>query len=163
MQFLQNFYNMVTHYSQEIAAVLQVIAAATATIIGGYNGDIQVLIIVMFLDYIAGIIRAGSNGVLNSKAGWLGIMKKASYFVIIALFFQIGQWIGSNPGQAIFVRGMVVNLLIINEAVSVLENIRHVGDENYLPHGIVELLEGLIAEDVREKIKMGELPGDSKN
>lgn len=156
----KNFYNMLVNHSQETAAFLQAMAAFLGAIIGGWTGTIEVFIILVGLDYLAGWLRAAKNGVLNSTAGFLGIVKKLGYFVVIAMFFQVGQWIGTTNGHAMFVRTIVVNLFILNEIVSILENIRHLADdgETYLPHGLVELLETVIADDVRQKLKLDGLP-----
>lgn len=154
----KDLFKMLIQNSQETAVALQVGAAFLGAIIGGWTGTIQVFIILVGLDYMAGFLRAAKNGVLNSTAGFFGIAKKLGYFIIIAMFFQVGQWVGTTNADAMFVRDLVVNLFIVNELVSILENVRHLGDENYLPHGVVELLETLIADDVRQKLKLNGLP-----
>jgi len=153
---------MVIQHSQETAVFFQVTLAFLGAIIGGWTGTIKVFIILVGLDYLAGWLRAASNGVLNRTAGFIGIVKKLGYFVVIAMFYQVGQWIGTTNGDAMFVRAMVVNLFILNELVSILENVRHLadGDNTYLPHGVIELLEFLIADDVRQKFKLNGLQGD---
>jgi len=159
MERLKFLYNMIISNSQETLVAVQLTAAFLGAIIGGWTGTIQVFIILVCLDYLAGFLRAAKNGHLNSTAGFFGIAKKLGYFIVIAMFYQVGQWIGSNGSEAIFVRGLVVNLFIMNELVSILENVRHLGDDTeYLPHGIVELLEQLVADDIRQRLR--ELPSD---
>jgi len=160
VEHIKEFYNMMLVNSQETAVALQIGAAFLGAIIGGWTGTIQVFIILVGLDYMAGFLRAAKNGVLNSTAGFYGIAKKLGYFIVIAMFFQVGQWIGNTQMDAMFVRGLVVNLFIMNELVSILENVRHLGDDEYLPHGIIELLEGVIADDVRQKLKLNGMPGN---
>lgn len=165
IQHFKDIYNMVIQHSQETAVLIQITTAFLGAIIGGWTGTIQVFMILVGLDYMAGWLRAAKNGVLNSTAGYRGIVKKLGYFIVIAMFFQVGQWIGTTNADAMFVRAMVVNLFIMNELVSILENIRHLADEeqNYLPHGVVELLETLIADDIRQKLKLNGLPKDPEN
>lgn len=150
-------YNMFIQNSQEAAVAFQVIVSFLVAIVGGWTTSLQVFVTLMFLDYVAGFLRAAKRGNLNSTVGYLGIIKKTGYFVVLALFFQLGTWIGNTSGQAIFVRSMVVNLFIMNEAISIMENIRDLGnDDGYLPHGVIELLEVILAEDIRSRFK--ELP-----
>jgi len=155
----KDVYKMLLQNSQETMAAAQIFAAFFGAVIGGWTGTIQIFIILIGLDYFAGILRAVKTGKLNSTAGWLGIVKKMGYFVVIAMFFQVGLWIGSSTADAMFVRTIVVNMFIVNELVSILENVKHLGDEDYLPHGVIEMLETIIADDVRQKLKLDPLPG----
>lgn len=150
----KSVYKMLLQNSQEAAVAAQVIVSFLVAIIGGWTTSLQVFVTLMFLDYIAGFLRAARKGNLNSTVGYLGILKKTGYFVVLALFFQLGTWIGDTTDQAIFVRSMVVNLFIMNESISILENIRHLDDDkSYLPHGVIELLEVVLAEDLRDRFK----------
>jgi len=152
---------MLIQNSQETAIAVQIIGAAVVTIIGGWSQILEIFVIMICLDYAAGTLRAAKNGQLNSTVGFMGLLKKTGYFVVIAMFFQLGTWVGSTNADALFVRGLIVNLFIMNEAVSVLENIRYLGGEDYLPHGVVELLEGILADDIRQNLK--DLPGQPES
>lgn len=156
MERLQSLIKMIFQYSQETAAAAQILISATVAIIGGWSPGIQVFVILIFLDYLAGFLRAAKNGNLNSTVGFMGVVKKTGYFIILALFFQLGNWVGNTTEQAMFARNLVVNIFIINEAVSVFENVRNLDEDDYLPHGILELMEGILAEDLRKQLK--ELP-----
>lgn len=150
---LESLYKMLIQNSQETAVAFQVVVSFLVAIIGGWTTSLQVFVTLIFLDYVAGFLRAARRGNLNSTVGFMGIVKKTGYFVVLALFFQLGTWVGNTSNQAIFVRSLVVNIFIMNEAVSIIENIRHLDDEGYLPHGVIELLEAVLAEDLREKFK----------
>lgn len=158
---LQSLYNMLLQNSQEAAVAFQVIVSFLVAIVGGWTTSLQVFVTLIFLDYVAGFLRAARRGNLNSTVGFMGIIKKTGYFVVLALFFQLGTWIGDTSNQAILVRSLVVNIFIMNEAVSIIENIRHLDDEGYLPHGVIELLEAVLAEDLRQKFK--DLPDKYQN
>lgn len=149
----KNFYSMLLGHSQETAAVVQALVAFGVAVMGGWGATLQVFVILMFLDYVAGVLRAARRGCLNSTVGMMGVVKKTGYLLVIATFFQIGTLIGPSQSEAYFVRTLVLNIFIINEAVSVIENVRHFQDDNYLPHGVVELLEGVLAEDLRKQLK----------
>lgn len=150
---LKNIYKMIAMHSQETAAFVQALVAVGVAVLGGWGATLQVFVILMFLDYVAGILRAAKNGNMNSTVGMMGVVKKTGYLLIIATFFQIGTLVGPSMSEAYFVRTLILNIFIINEAVSVIENVRHFGDKGYLPHGIIELLEGVLAEDLRQQLK----------
>lgn len=153
MERVKYLIKMITQHSQESLVSIQLLVSFLIAVIGGWSNGLRIFVILIFLDYVAGFLRAAKCGNLNSTVGFNGLIKKTGYFVILALFFQMGDWVGNTNGQALFVRNLVVNIFIMNEAVSVLENLKHLGEDEYLPHGVVELLEGVLAEDIRKQLK----------
>ena len=99
-------------------------------LLGKVNFQIIILSIIMLIDYILGIILAGifhkspksETGRLESKAGFKGIIRKAAYFlvVIIANFTDL---ISGNS----FIRDCVIVCLIINDIISIIENLGLMG------------------------------------
>lgn len=133
---------MTSHYL-EVAA--QLFIAVILTVFGEWTTFVQVFVILISLDYITGVFRGIKNGALNSTIGLTGIVKKLGYFVAIAAFYQIGIMFGEGD----LIRRAVLNLFIINEFVSVLENLAALGGRNssYLPKGVIELAEALIQQE----------------
>ena len=95
---------------------------------------ILVLIAVMLIDYITGLTSAYRNGELKSKTGLLGILKKVSYLVLVAVGGVVDYLICSGLATAGFDFGVtyccgliVCVWLIINELISILENLSELG------------------------------------
>ena len=93
-----------------------------------------ILILAMALDYITGMYKAWMTKTLSSKAGIRGIIKKASYLVIVCVA-MLTDWLiaamMSKVGVPIPVTyalgAMVIVWLILNELISILENLAVVG------------------------------------
>lgn len=69
------------------------------TLLGGWDMALEILLIVMVLDYITGVASAFKQKTVSSSEGYMGLLKKASIFVIIILAAQIDRMIGMTiPG-----------------------------------------------------------------
>ena len=118
---------------------------------------IILFILLMILDYISGILAAKKEALenedshqygLNSKKGILGIYKKIGYMLTIVvavcidyLLFKFSSELGLKYSTNTFF-GLVVTIwLIINEILSILENINRMGCE--LPNFLSKLLSEL--------------------
>lgn len=77
-----------------------------------------ILLVVVILDYITGIASAYINGVLSSKIGFKGIIKKTMYFIIILVTGIISYIINID------ILTTTTLWLIINDIISILENIQ---------------------------------------
>ena len=93
-----------------------------------------VLFAVMLLDYISGISSAWVRKQLSSRIGLLGIVKKVSYLLIVAvgmaldyLITMLGAKFGVSLEDSYFVGLLVIIWLIINECISILENCDEMG------------------------------------
>lgn len=99
---------------------------------------ILVLFIFMILDYMTGLAAAWVNRELSSRTGIVGIVKKVMYLVLIAV--GIGaDWvinyglstIGIEFSCAYFVGLLITIWLILNELMSILENVGKINDHTY--------------------------------
>ena len=93
-----------------------------------------VLVCIMLIDYITGMISAWVNAELSSKKGIIGIVKKICYLFAIAAAMGIDWLIYSGMAQigiqldyTIFFGVLVTIWLIINEIISILENLAKIG------------------------------------
>lgn len=93
-----------------------------------------VLVCIMLIDYITGMISAWVNAKLSSKKGIIGIVKKICYLFAIAAAMGIDWLIYSGMTQigiqldyTIFFGVLVTIWLIINEIISILENLAKIG------------------------------------
>lgn len=136
-----------------------VIAAAGAT---AYFRElifpVIILAVVMTLDYISGIVSAWVKRELSSHVGVLGIVKKVAYLLAVAVAI-VADWvvqtaavqIGVDFGGFYFFGLLVTIWLVLNECISILENISEIGVP--LPAFILKLIEKLkkTVEDTGEQ------------
>lgn len=94
------------------------LATTLVYFLGGWDVAIQVLLIVVFLDYLSGILKAIYNKKLNSEIGLKGIVKKLGYFIIVAVAVILDRVMG-NTGA---IRTLVIYFFVANEGISILEN-----------------------------------------
>ena len=124
---------------------------------------ILVLLVFMALDYMTGIAAAWVNREISSRTGIVGIVKKVMYLVLIAV--GIGaDWIinfglsavGIQFDCAYFVGLLITIWLILNELMSILENVGKINDHTY-PKFLKDILSHIKSaiED-----KAGEQDGD---
>lgn len=114
-----------------------IISAAFAGLIYYLNMmaiPVIILVCVMIIDYITGMISAWENAELSSKKGLFGIVKKICYLFAIAsamgidwLIYSGMTQIGIQLDYTIFFGVLVTIWLIINEIISILENLAKIG------------------------------------
>jgi len=95
---------------------------------------VMILILVMMVDYVTGVAAAWMNHELSSKTGLIGIFKKLSYLALVVVGCSIDYLINLLGAQltgaeiSIKAIGLVVTCwLIINELISILENVARQG------------------------------------
>lgn len=138
--------------------------AALMTYLGQIIIPVLVLCFVMLLDYLTGVHAAYKEHVLSSKTGLLGILKKLSYLAMVAVACVIDYMIaavGTQLGTVVavqFVGQIVTFWLIINELISILENLQRVGDP-------VPAFVGKLLQHLRGKIEesMPETPEETRS
>ena len=97
-------------------------------------GPVIVLALVMIADYITGMAAAWVTGTLSSRAGVLGIIKKCGYLFTVAVAIVVDYIIhtaaagtGMDLG-GVHIFGLLVTIwLILNECISILENLSEIG------------------------------------
>lgn len=93
-----------------------------------------ILIIVMIIDYISGMAKAWIKAELSSKVGLKGIIKKICYLLVVCVAAVV-DWLIASGLQKVginitvnYLIGVIVTIwLIINELISILENLSVVG------------------------------------
>ena len=95
---------------------------------------VVILIVVMFIDYVSGVAAAWVNHELSSRVGLLGIVKKLSYLALVVvgcsidyLVSLLGTQLGGSEISIRAIGLVVVCWLIINELISILENVARQG------------------------------------
>lgn len=93
-----------------------------------------VLVIAMLADYGTGMVKAWNAGTLCSRTGIRGILKKVGYLVIVSvamgadylLRYGLDQ-VGVHISTEFLISAIVIVWLIINELISILENVAAIG------------------------------------
>ena len=95
---------------------------------------VVILIVVMTVDYISGVAAAWVNHELSSRVGLIGIIKKLSYLALVVAGCSIDYLVSvlgaQITGTEISIKAIglvVVCWLIINELISILENVARQG------------------------------------
>ena len=93
--------------------------ASVSTFLFG-KPDIWLMTLLAFIviDYISGVIAAYVNRELNSRVGFIGILKKAMYFFVVA----VAHCVDVATGAGGVLQNIAVGVLISNEGISILEN-----------------------------------------
>ena len=95
---------------------------------------LAMLIVMMSVDYISGISAAYIRGELSSKTGLKGIIKKVGYIGVV-IVAAVMDWVLYSGLKGVgvdidmsYYLGLIVTIwLIINECISVLENLGEIG------------------------------------
>ena len=118
----------------EIKGAVTVVLAGAALYFHAMIGPMIVLLIVMVADYISGMAAAWVTGTLSSRVGVIGIVKKVGYLfcvgvavVVDYLIQTVAAGAGLNFGN-FYAFGLLVTIwLILNECLSILENLDEIG------------------------------------
>ena len=113
---------------------------------------LALLLIMMIVDYISGISKAYINGEWSSKVGFRGIVKKVGYMGVV-IVAAVMDWViysglkgvGIDIKMSYYLGLIVVIWLLINECISVLENLGEIGVPlpTFLIKGIKKLQKGI--------------------
>lgn len=117
-----------------IQAIISAALAAFASYLGALAVPIIVLMVMMIIDYLSGMSAAWLEGTLSSKLGAKGIVKKVGYMALIVVAMGVDYLICSGISAASLDLpytmwfGLIVAVwLIINEMISILENLKKLG------------------------------------
>ena len=92
--------------------------------VGGMDGMLIALIVLMALDYISGVMCAIIDKKLSSAVGFKGVCKKVFILMLVGVAHIIDLHV-VGTGSAL--RGAVICFYMSNEGLSLLENAAHVG------------------------------------
>lgn len=113
-----------------ISASLGAISAYLGTVVV----PIIILLILMIIDYIMGLTNAWIADNISSKKSIIGIIKKVGYIAVIAVAIACDFTINyalSFTGEEFEISYVIVLIvivwLIINECISILENLANIG------------------------------------
>ncbi|HZK23804.1 MAG TPA: phage holin family protein [Oscillospiraceae bacterium] len=119
-----------------LKAAVAVVLGALSTLLGGWDVALQVLVVLVVLDYISGVVAAFHRKEVSSYKGFWGIVKKIMLFVPVAVATMLDIVIGQE-----ILRNLAIWFYIANEGISILENLGKIGV--LVPPGITDALEQL--------------------
>ena len=115
---------------------------------GGMDGLLIALIVLMSLDYISGVMCAIMDKSLSSAVGFRGIAKK----VLILMLVGVANILDIHVvGEGSALRGAVIAFYMSNEGLSLLENAAHIGLP--VPDPLKNALAQLHGRDGKEETK----------
>ena len=117
-----------------LQAVLSAAVAALTVYLNALIVPVLVLLVFMILDYATGMVKAWQARELSSKVGVDGIVKKVGYMVLVVVAMGV-DYLVYNGLVAVNITvpynlwfGLIVTIwLIINEMISILENLSDIG------------------------------------
>ena len=120
------------------AKTIQAAFSAALAMLTAYFGivavPITVLVVAMTIDYGTGMAAAWKQSELSSKRGIIGIVKKIGYLALVCVGMLVDwliycglQAVNVNIGYTFFFGVLVTIWLIINELISILENLGTIG------------------------------------
>lgn len=131
--------------NKSIQVIISAALATLASYLGALAVPIIVLMVMMIIDYLTGMSAAWINNELSSKVGAKGILKKIGYMALIVVAAGVDYLIWSgvaavqvNVGYQMWFGLLVAVWLIINEMISILENLRRM--DVPLPNFLVRVL-----------------------
>lgn len=142
--------------------------AATYTVLSTFIGDLfkQVLgllivfVIFMLADWVTGLTSAKMANDVSSEKGWEGLMKKGCYILVILVAFGLDYVITFAAGKigaisfsSVYVTILVTLWLIVNEGISILENLGEIGVK--YPKFMTKIF-GTLKSTVENQVKTGE-------
>lgn len=113
-----------------IATSTGLVGGGIASLFGGWDTGLKVLITVMAIDYMTGLMVAGlfqkstktETGALKSLEGWKGICRKGMTLLIVLLACLLDIVAGTD-----FIRDAVIIAYTVNEMISITENAGQMG------------------------------------
>ena len=92
--------------------------------VGGWDGMLIALVVLMALDYITGVRCAIADHKLSSSVGFKGICKKVFILMLVGVANIVDVHV---VGSGSALRAAVICFYLSNEGVSILENAGHIG------------------------------------
>jgi len=103
--------------------IIAVGGSMSSYLFGGWSALLDILLFFVIVDYITGIIAAGTKGELRSTIGLIGITKKIFIFLMVAIAYKVDTILGDVH----FLRDTVIFFYLANELLSILENAGQLG------------------------------------
>ena len=117
------------------------VAAICTFLFGAPDVWLMTLLAFIVIDYVSGVIGAYINHELDSRVGFIGILKKTMYFFVVA----VAHCVDVATGAGGVLQSIAIGVLIANEGISILENCAKCGIP--IPERLLKALEQIKGED----------------
>lgn len=132
--------NYMEHYFSVFTDKANLLGATVVAVLGGVFGAHWQVFVLFFalnvVDFFYGWLKGKQTGTINSAKGAVGIMKKVSYWVVIAMAFGVAQVlidfgtvIDAPLGFLHLIGWFTLGVYILNELTSIVENLVVLGYE----------------------------------
>lgn len=99
------------------------ITSALMWLLGGFDVALQVLFVMIILDYLSGVLVGYKLGELSSKKGKEGIIKKIGILMCVIVAVLTDKVVGTDN----LLRTAIIICFVGNEGISILENATNLG------------------------------------
>ena len=106
----------------KLSLIVSFVVGVASYLVGGFDTLITVFATIVVVDTATGMLKAWNKGEYQSKKFRSGFTKTVSYLLGVILAVQIDLLLGSN-----FLRDATLTFFIINESLSVVENLGELG------------------------------------
>ncbi len=122
---------MTVRVTNMVCASLGVLGSGVASLFGGWDAALVTLVWFMGIDYLTGMLVVGvfhtspktAGGGLESRAGWKGLVRKGVTLLVVLVAARLDLLIGDRS----FLRDAVVIAFVVNETMSIVENLGLMG------------------------------------
>jgi len=134
--------------------VITAIGAVVTFLFGAWSLALNILLVLVILDYGTGVVAGVINGELKSRIGLVGITRKVFIFVMVAVSHMVDLLLIENQIEVGFaVMSTVIMAYCVNEILSIIENVGKTGD--YIPEPLTKAIAILQNKPEEEKISTG--------
>ena len=121
-----------------ISAFVAALGTIVSAYLGGWDAALNVLVVLMVIDYVTGFLGAIKNKKVDSDIMFWGGLRKGIILAVVAVAVLLDQMVGNASP---ILRTLVIYFYVAREGVSVTENLGILGVP--LPPGISRVLSQL--------------------
>ena len=118
-----------------ISAFVATLGTIVSAYLGGWDAALNVLVVLMAIDYVTGFLGAIKNKKVSSEIMFWGGLRKGIILAVVAVAVLLDQMIGNASP---ILRTLAIYFYVAREGVSVTENLGILGVP--LPPGISRVL-----------------------
>ena len=122
------------YFLDKMNAIGGVAVAVLSYVLGEHWYLFAFFLFMNVVDYITGCMKSAIAHKLNSNKGWIGVLKKLGYWIMIVVAFafsvflvEIGEMLGIDFRVTTLLGWFVLASLCINEVRSIIENLVQCG------------------------------------
>jgi toxin secretion/phage lysis holin len=100
------------------SVVFGLVGGVCLPFLGGMDAGLHALLFFMIADFLTGLFKAGKKHTLNSSIGFIGLFKKATILMVVAVSVELEHL----TNNVVPFREAIVMFYVANEGISLLEN-----------------------------------------